>query len=62
MVYSLPMPQRLAKSEQVHWTRVQAAVIGSFRFWSKTKVKPEMVAKLASEVADLAVAELRRRK
>lgn len=55
------MAQRTYKSEQAHWAQVQAAVIGSFKFWSKPKTSPEYVVGMASEIADLAVAELRKR-
>lgn len=51
----------LPKQSHAHWTRVQSAVIGSFTFWSKPKVKPALVVKLASEIADLATAEFQRR-
>lgn len=36
-------------------------MIGEFKWPSKSKVRPEMVVTLASEIADLAVAALRNR-
>jgi hypothetical protein len=55
------MATRIQKSETAHWARVQAQVIGSFKFWSKSKVSPEFVVSLASQIADMAVVELRNR-
>lgn len=55
------MPKQLQPADRNHWSRVQAAVIGEFKWPSKSKVRPEMVVTLASEIADLAVAAYRKR-
>lgn len=55
------MPKQLTPADRNHWSRVQAAVLNRFNWPSKSKVRPEMVVTLASEVADLAVAAYRAR-
>lgn len=54
-------PKFRNRGESQHWSRVYAAVIGSFKFWSKPKAKPSMVDAMAAEVADLAVFSQRKR-
>jgi hypothetical protein len=48
---------RLLKADRAHFAKVQAAVIGSFNFWAKSKAKPQYVRRLASEIARDAVAD-----
>lgn len=55
------MPKQLPTADRRHWSRVQAAVIGQFKWPSKSKVRPEMVVTLASEIADLATAAYAKR-
>jgi hypothetical protein len=52
---------KLTAKEQKHWKDTQRAVLASFNFWSKRQVNAEFVTKLASEIADAAVIEYRRR-
>jgi len=56
-----PMPKQLPTADRRHWSRVQAAVIGQFKWPSKSKSRPEFVVKLASEIADLATVEYAKR-
>lgn len=53
---------KLTRNELAHWRATQVAALASFNFWSKTKVSSDFVVKLASEIADRAVCELRKRK
>lgn len=55
------MAKQLTPAQREHWSRVQSQVIGRFDFFRKPKVKPAMVVQLAGEIADLSVAELRKR-
>ena len=52
---------RLTRTERTHWKNAQLAVLSTFNFWSKRKVNAAFVVKLASEIADAAVREYRRR-
>lgn len=59
-VYALSMP-RMTPQEAAHWSRVTAAVIGSYRLWGKAKPKAEYVESLAADIADRSVESLRTR-
>lgn len=59
-VYALSMP-RMTPQEAAHWSRVQAAVIGSYNLWSKGKPKVEFVESFAADIADRSVQSLRTR-
>lgn len=54
-------PKFRNRGESTAWSRAQAAVLGRFNWPSKSKVRPEMVVTLASEIADLAVLAFRKR-
>lgn len=57
------MPAKIRTPEHplTHWSRVQAAVLNRFNWPAKGKVNPKLVVRLASQVADLALAEYRDR-
>ena len=51
----------LTPAERSHWSRAQAAVLNRFNWPAKRKTRPEYVVRLASQIADLAVAAYRDR-
>jgi hypothetical protein len=51
----------MSAQEVAHWSRVTAAVIGSYQLWGKAKPKAEYVESLAAELADRSVQSLRER-
>jgi hypothetical protein len=55
------MPKQLTPAERNHWSRAQTAVLNRFNWPAKRKVNAEFVVKLASQIADHAVAEYRAR-
>lgn len=62
MVSTLSMPQPTLKpNERQHWSRVQAAVLNRYNWPAKPKTRPEYVVRLASKIADLALAAYRER-
>lgn len=52
---------RMTPQECAHWSRVTAAVIGSYRLWGKSKPRVEYVESLAADLADRSVQSLRER-
>lgn len=52
---------RMTPQECAHWSRVTAAVIGTYNFWAKGKPKVEYVESLACDIADRSVRSLRER-
>lgn len=51
----------LTPAERAHWSRVQAAIIGKYNFFGKTKQNNALVVRLAGEISDLATADFRTR-
>jgi hypothetical protein len=49
----------MTPQEAAHWSRVTAAVIGSYQLWGKRQPKPEYVESLAADLADRSVESLR---
>lgn len=49
---------RMTAQEAAHWSRVTAAVIGSYQLWGKAKPKVEYVESLAADMADRSVRSL----
>lgn len=54
-------PKFRNRGEAAHWSQVQAQAIGRFNWPAKRMARPEMVVTLASEIADLAAVEFRKR-
>jgi hypothetical protein len=51
----------MSAQEVAHWSRVAAAVIGSYQLWGKAKPKLEYAESLAADLADRSVESLRAR-
>jgi hypothetical protein len=51
----------MTAQEAAHWSRVTAAVIGTYRAWGKGKPKLEYIESLAADLADRSVESLRAR-
>lgn len=54
-------PKFRNRGESANWTKNQAAVLNRFNWPAKSKTRPEYVVKLASQIADLALAAYRDR-
>jgi hypothetical protein len=55
------MPKQLTPAERPHWSRVQAAVLNRFNWPAKRKASVRFAVELASEIADMAAEQYRKR-
>jgi hypothetical protein len=51
----------LRPADRAHYTAVKAALLGGFNFWAKRKANPELVERLADELAMQSVRTFRKR-